>query len=236
MHPLSQQPIVIIGGFLSIPSFYKNMSRTLYDLSSQPVYICDINLIDWFWAFGKYGWLRILFKLKHTVETALERSYSRRVTLIGHSSGGVIARLFLSPDDFMGHKFNGLKYVSHLISLGSPHYGIRGTAMRNYVQKTYPDGYFQPDVEYISIAGSAVDGAKTNSLISRISYYCYKYICGNGDVKGDGLVPAQSALLKGSIHIILSSASHPFLFARDWYGTSSNVYKWWNEINSCLGN
>jgi len=232
MYSACKQPIVIIGGFLSSQRFYKELSDILSDLSGQPVVVCNIGFFSWLRVFSAKGWLKILLKLKSTVEEAAKNSPTGKVVLIAHSSGGVMARLFLTPDQFKGNRFNGLNYVSDLVTLGSPHYSERSTPMRKYVQKKYPDSYFQPDVKYFSVAGAAVKGQKRHSLVSLISYYCYKYLCGDGNVIGDGLVPVESALLHGSKRIILEEVGHPFIGARKWYGKPEIVKKWWHEFIS----
>ena len=189
MGSAEQQPIVVIGGFLSGPSLYSNMARELSDLSGQPVYVCEINILDWLRAFSAKGWLRILLKVKSTVDMVLQTCGDQKITLLGHSSGGVVGRLYLGPQPFLGHSFNGLKHVSHLITLGSPHYGSHPSPMRAYVQKILPDAYFGEHVVYVSVIGTAVDVREKTPFTSWISRTCYRYLGGNGKTVGDGLVP-----------------------------------------------
>jgi hypothetical protein len=224
------QPVVIIGGFLTGPGFYSEMARVVAEISGQPVYICDIGLTDWLRAYSAKGWLSILLKVKSTIEMALETSADRKIVLLGHSSGGVIGRLYLSPQPFLGHAFNGLGHVAHLITLGSPHYGAHASNMREHVQRILPDAFFSEHVNYVSVAGSAVDLREKTPLIRWLSRICYRYLGGNGKTVGDGLVPVECALLSDSTHIVLEGVGHPFLFATNWYGTPENVRRWWLEI------
>jgi hypothetical protein len=226
------QPIVILGGFLAGPFFYKELERTLCSVSGNPVYICGLNVFDWYGAINARGWLKIMTKLQRLVENVVCESKAGKITLIGHSSGGVIARLYLASDEFLGFVFNGKRYASHLITLGSPHYNLRGTPMRKFVQDKYPDSYFYPEVKYFSVAGTGVSGNNKGNVMERISYYSYRYLSGRGDESGDGLVPTGSALLRGSKHITLEGVGHPFLAARNWYGKPENVKIWWNKIVS----
>jgi len=230
----SEQPIVIIGGFLAKSSFYKELYETLIKVSGQPVFICSLGLIDWIRAVNAGGWLKIMAKLHGKVKEAAKVSATGKIILVGHSSGGVISRLYLGPDEFLGKVFKGLDYVSHLITLGSPHYNLHGAKMRKYVQKIYPDSYFYPKVKYFCVAGAAVQGDRKGSILSRISYYSYKFICGRGDVKGDGLVPVESALLRKSEQLILDGVDHPFFKKRNWYGNTENVSKWWYRFLSTV--
>jgi len=230
MDSLVQQPIVIIGGFLSVPRFYKDMAHTLAELSGQPVYVCNVSLLDWLRSYSAKGWLNILFKMKDTIDMARESGGDRKVILLGHSSGGVMGRLYLSPEPFLGYTFNGLNHVSHLITLGSPHYGNHLSPMRSYVQRILPDAYFGKHLEYVSVAGTAVDTREKASLITWLSQIFYRYLSGNGKTAGDGLVPVACALLKGSTPIVLEGVGHPFIFAINWYGKPENVRRWWLKI------
>ncbi|MGD8921636.1 MAG: hypothetical protein PVH24_00155 [Candidatus Zixiibacteriota bacterium] len=224
------QPVVIIGGFLTGPGFYSEMARVVGEVSGRPVYICDIGLTDWLRAYSAKGWLSILLKVKSTVEAALKTGADRKIVLLGHSSGGVIGRLYLSPQPFLGHEFNGLEHVTHLITLGSPHYGTHSSPMRKYVQRILPDAFFGKYVQYVSVAGTAIDLREKSPLRSLASRICYRYLGGNGRVVGDGLVPVKCALLKDSTHIVLEGVGHPFLFATNWYGTPESVRRWWPRV------
>ena len=230
MRSAKQQPIVVIGGFLSYPGLYSEMARALSELSDQPVYVCRINSIDWLRAYSAKGWLRILLKVKRTVDIALETSSDQKITLLGHSAGGVIGRLYLSPQPFLGHTFNGVEQISHLITLGSPHYGIHPSPMRAYVQRILPDAFFGDHVIYVSVIGTAVDVREKTPFTSWISRICYRYLGGNGKTIGDGLVPVDCGLLKDSTHIVLEGVGHPFIFAANWYGRPKNVRRWWEMI------
>lgn len=232
----SNQPIVIIGGFLSYSKFYSDMTHVLSELSGQSVYICQISVSDWLMSFSAKGWLNIILKLKTTINYVLEKHPNQKITLIGHSSGGVIGRLYLSHQPFQGYIFNGLKHVNRLITLGSPHYSIHSSPMRSYVQRILPDAFYGKQVDYISISGTAVDLRINPSIINVISRICYQLLCGNGKTNGDGLVPVECALLKDSIHIIVEGAGHPFLFASNWYGKPENVKIWWSKIVSLENN
>jgi hypothetical protein len=99
--------------------------------------------------------------------------------------------------------------------------------MRKHVQKILPDAYFGERINYVSVAGTAVDLREKTPLRTLVSRICYRYLGGNGKTAGDGLVPVECALLRNSTHIVLEGVGHPFLFATDWYGTPENVRRWW---------
>jgi pimeloyl-ACP methyl ester carboxylesterase len=222
-----RQPIVIIGGFPTGPGFYENMARILEELSGQPALVCNVTIGDWLRSFTAKGWFRILLKVRDAVGNARKLYPGCKVTLIGHSTGGIVARLYLSPEPFQGGTFNGLEQVARLITLGSPHYGKHQSPMRAYVQKKLPDAYFGDKIDYVSVAGTAVDLREGAPLVSVVSRICYRYLGGNGRAAGDGLVPVECALLKDSTHVVLEGMGHPFLFATNWYGTPESVRRWW---------
>jgi pimeloyl-ACP methyl ester carboxylesterase len=208
------------------------MALALSEISGCPVFICKVGFSDWLRAFSAKGWLKILLKLKNTVDMVVKTYPDKKIILLGHSAGGLIGRLYLSPQPFQGHRFNGLENISHLITLGSPHYGKYPSPMRMYVQKTLPDAYFGKYVKYVSVAGTAVDTRKNRLPITFISRLCYRYLGGNGRTAGDGLVPVECALLKDSVHIVLEGVGHPFIFSTDWYGRPKNVREWWANVFS----
>lgn len=223
------QSIVIVGGFLSFPAVYRGMHQTLAELAGQPVYVVRASIHDWILAVSPVGWKRLLDKLHRTVRRALSSSSTGKVTLVGHSAGGVVARLYLSPDPFMGVVYGGLQHVDHLFTLGSPHRNERGTKMRQWVEREYPGAYFAPQVAYTSVAGRAVQGDRSGSFRERSAHRFYGRLCGDGNAWGDGLVPVQSALLSGSRQIVLERVSHFTGFGGPWYGADGVLPRWWHS-------
>ena len=176
--------------------------------------------------------IALLRKLEHAVHQAVRHSTTGKVTLVGHSAGGVMARLYLSPKPFLGHAYRGLDYVDHLITLGSPHYNQRGGQMRRWVDEQYPGTYFAPQVEYTSVAGKAIRGNRRGSFRGRWAYRFYERLSGAGNAWGDGLVSAASALLRESQQITLEGVSHFTGFGGPWYGTAEVVPQWWDACKS----
>lgn len=227
------QPIVIVGGFLSFSMLYIGMRDTLAEISGQPVWIVEMQSYDWLPATVPPGWNRLLRKLEKTVHEVAAGSDTGKVTLIGHSAGGVLARLYLSPRPFWGHAYRGLDHVSHLVTLGSPHYNrqklIYGGWISQWIEKRYPGATFAPEVRYCSVAGKLIFGNPQGTLRERHAHSFYADIGGKGEVWGDGLIPVSSALLKGSEQILLK-ASHFSGFGGPWYGEEQVVRQWWVKI------
>jgi pimeloyl-ACP methyl ester carboxylesterase len=195
------------------------------------VYVVNTRSADWIPSVVPAGWLYLLRKLDSTVREAVSHAPGRRVTLIGHSAGGVLARLYLSPEPFLGQVFRGLDPVDRLITLGSPHYNqrrwIHGGMMARWVDDRVPGAYFAPQVHYCSVAGKLLRGDREGSLRERHAHSFYEQIEGKGDVWGDGLVPVDSALLAGSQQVILEGVGHFAGFGGPWYGTEETIPSWW---------
>jgi hypothetical protein len=223
-----EQPIVILGGFLSFPGTYQRMQETMAELADQPVWVAQAFLHDWVLAVTPVGWKRLLDKLQHTVQQAIGSSSTGKISLIGHSAGGVVSRLYLSPEPFLGIAYCGLEHVDHLVTLGSPHHSRRGTRMRQWVDEEYPGAYYAPQVAYTSVAGRAVQGRRHGSLRERCAYRFYSRLSEGGNTWGDGLVPTESALLRGSRQIALEGVSHYTGFGGPWYGDDEIIPLWWN--------
>lgn len=231
----TRQPVVILGGFLSFGSIYSVFQKVLSAYSLRPVWVVPTQLIDWLPGTSKQGWARLLDKLDDTVHMALHSSKNEKVILVGHSAGGVLARLYLSPEPLLGRSYNGLARVSNLITLGSPHLNqgglTRGGKMSRWVQSHVPNDAFAPLVHYTSIAGKFIQGNPDGKITERLASRVYQQICGDAATWGDALIPISSALLPGSEQIILEGVSHYTLFGKPWYGDASTLPYWWDRTN-----
>jgi len=227
-----KQPIVLIGGLFSSEHTYRKMQGFLQEISRQKVWIVPIDAHEWFGSITLSGWVRLLKKIEHTVLRVAQESKTGKVTLIGHSSGGILGRLFLSPEPLKGHAYNGLNTVDTLITLGSPHYNHKGAALRKWVEEKYPGAYFESDVRYISVAGKAIQGKRLGTPRESLTFWFYQTLCGEGDVWGDGFVPVPSALLKGSQQVIIDGIRHYSRSKHLWYGSREAVLSWWNSLDA----
>ena len=128
--PLPSQPIVILGGFLIDPPAYGPMVQRLEQLGSQPVRLVPVGKAEWTLTVFAFAWARILDRVAKTVADLAASSPSGRVTLIGHSSGGIMLRLFLDDAPFQGRRYDGKALADTLVMLGSPHTALKATADR----------------------------------------------------------------------------------------------------------
>lgn len=236
------EPLVIFGGYLSFPLVYRGMGRILGRSSMQPVSIVRAWTHEWLLLGSPGGWSRLLNKLDRAVRQAARESQTGKITLIGHSAGGVLSRFYTSPAPpqhrasqtpspsatVARQDYAGAASVSRLITLGSPHNLGPDRRLQKRLLAPQPDTFPAPEICSFSVAGKAVYGNPQGSLRERWVYRQYKRICSDGNTWGDGLVPLQSQLLAGSQQIILEGVSHFTGFGGPWYGDKKVLPLWWN--------
>tara|TARA_Y100001968_G_C19274277_1_gene675883 strand:+ start:202 stop:909 length:708 start_codon:yes stop_codon:yes gene_type:complete len=233
MSVITKQPIVILGGFLINSKTYDPMAKYLERKINNKVVVVKINKYEWLLTIWSYGWKRILNLLDKEVEILQKKSPTGKVTLIGHSSGGVMLRLYLTNRIFAGKIYNGSKICDYLITLGSPHQATKATRLRSMVDKLYPGCYYSNLVKYISVAGKIdLESNLVTNLARRTALASYRSITGKKVNEGDGLVPIESALLNGSKNIIINNTAHGKTFGKYWYGSNERIDEWWEIINN----
>ena len=221
------QPVVILGGFLITEEAYQPMADWLMAQGVQDAHVVPVSRYDWLLTSWGVGWRRVLDRVDALVKELQAKSPTGQVTLLGHSSGGVMLRLYLSDQPFQGRRYGGAARCDRLISLGSPHQAIRATPLRAMVDRSCP-GCHEPGVDYVAIAGELNLESTTASVFSRRSAKgSYRGISGSVDVRGDGLVPVNSALLCGARHLVQSDTAHGGLFGTTTYFSLARLEAWW---------
>ncbi|MFM7313000.1 MAG: esterase/lipase family protein, partial [Cyanobium sp.] len=165
--PVPSQPIVILGGFLIDPPAYAPMAGALERLSGQSVQLVPVGKAEWTLTVFAFAWARILDRVALTVDKLARSSPTGRVTLIGHSSGGIMLRLFLDDRPFQGRCYDGKVLADTLVMLGSPQTALRATVLRQMVHRRLPGATFSPQVHYLSVAGD-LDLAQGSPMARRL--------------------------------------------------------------------
>ncbi|CAI8170741.1 MAG: Uncharacterised protein [Prochlorococcus marinus str. MIT 9215] len=222
------QPILILGGFLITEEAYTPLASWLQTNHGLTVKVVPSSKIDWFLTSWRFGWKRLLDRVDRIVHELKAQSPTGKVTLIGHSSGGVMLRLYLGDKSFAGRIYSGYRHVNRLVMLGSPNQAVRATALRALVDRLYPGCTFSDYVDYVSVAGILDPNGEDASWFSRNSFQIsYEKIMCDADALGDGLVPLDSAILLNSKRFVLENTAHAGLFGRYWYGSPACIEKWW---------
>jgi pimeloyl-ACP methyl ester carboxylesterase len=234
------QPIVILGGFLITAEAYGPMGETLGRLCGQPVRLVGVGKAEWLLTVFPFAWARILDRVATAVSELAAESPTGRVTLVGHSSGGIMLRLFLDDQPFQGRRFNGRAQADTLVMLGSPHTALKATFLRRMVERRLPGAFFGDQgqageggqgVRYVSVAGDLdLDDPTATATARRLAPAAYRNSTGNPNDHGDGLVPVASALLAGSEHLVLEGVAHGGAFGDRWYGSPDVVARWWRLL------
>ena len=223
-----QQPVLILGGFLITPEAYEPLAEWIRREQGVVAEVVPVSRLQWLGTMGAEGWARILDRVEERAQALQRLSPSGLVSLIGHSSGGVMLRLYLGEEPFAGRRYAGHQRCNRLVMLGSPHQAVRATPLRALVDRRYPGCPFADHVDYVSVAGRLdLDGVNASGLSRRSARRSYRTISGDPEAGGDGLVPLSSALLNGSRHLVLEDTAHGGLFGRSWYGSPERIRQWW---------
>lgn len=112
--------------------------------------LCPRPVLDWY-----------LERIEKAVSEASLLANGQKISLIGHSAGGWLARVYLA--EF------GVDRVSLLLTLGTPHLpppkGVPGVidqtrGLLDYVEKFCPAACYGPQLKYVCIAGRYLKGER----------------------------------------------------------------------------
>lgn len=225
-------PVVILPGYLAAATDY----YPLRDELRRRGYIAEVvplKVRSWFPTLGGRSVTPILRALDATVQSLLAASGAPHVTLIGHSAGGWISRIYLGDRPYDGRVWAGQQRVHTLITLGTPHTSQERWTRRNleFVNTTYPGAYYD-HIRYVCLAGKAIYGTPRGSFANWFTYQSYKLTCGEGACWGDGVTPVAAAHLSGAENMTYEGVLHaPRSRLRDrpeapWYGSPEIVTVW----------
>ena len=220
---MSSAPIVIVGGATWWPGSYREFASMLREITGSEVHVAPVTPLDWALGYIR-GFGQLVFELASTVDRALLESESKRAVLVGHSAGGLACRVYIGGEPpYGGRRYSGHRRVERLITLGTPHTiaDKERLAPIARVNELFP-GALHEGLNYLSVAGNAVDGASSPKARKR-----YERFVEDGRVSGDGVVPVEAALLPGAESLIVDGLHHNRRLGR-WYGSDrETVERWW---------
>ena len=210
-----------------MPRDYKEFAGVLRDISGAEVYVVPLTPVDWVAGYVR-GYGQLVFEIATVVDHVLLQSDADRAVLVGHSAGGIASRIYLGGDPpYGGRRYSGHRYVSALITLGSPHTVSenKGFNLIHRTNELFPGTlHKESGVRYLSVAGNAVDGSASRRARKR-----YERLVEDGRCPGDGVAPVESTLLPGSESLVLDGVHHNKRLGR-WYGSDlETVERWWPD-------
>lgn len=229
-----RQAIVIIGGYNSAWPLYLSMARHLEDVSGLQAVGVPLMPWDWRAASKRQEASALLQKLEETVLWAQRRFGADRLTLVGHSAGGLLARLFVQGKPVWGRVHSGHHRVARVVTLGSPHCQDKGTTTNWFLSDAAnalaPGIPYADQIRYTAVVGRHIQGCERGQRSERRAFRAYQFLCGVGTAWGDGIVPVSAAGLDGAEALVLEGVVHSRKYGRNWYGGSKAVIRnWWQS-------
>ncbi|HEX7471980.1 MAG TPA: hypothetical protein VF323_02775 [Candidatus Limnocylindrales bacterium] len=246
--------VLVLGGFLTSPPLYLRLERRLLERGAAHVVVAPVWLPDWLLAAGRdMGPIltrsgRALLRACAVAEGSA-RSTGAPLLVVGHSAGGMTARLLTSPEPYAGRRFGAAGRIGAIVTLGTPHRvtptGLAGGRLANaamtFADRVVPGPAFAPTTGYLAVASRSVVGRADGDRRGRVAYGLYRSIHADagadargasvpgpsGAILGDGLVPVASALLPGVESIVLDGIAHGQGRHGPWYGSDEALDVWW---------
>ena len=230
--------VLVIGGFLSSPPFYGTLRDRLLARGAAAVDIAPIWLPDWLLVTWR-GQGRIATRAARAVLEASARAEGAPLLVIGHSAGGVVARILTAEIPFAGHRYAGASRIGAIVTLGTPHVNAMeawtsrrsGVYPVRFAAEHVPGAWFAPRVGYLSVA-SRRSSARAGSSGPRERWLrrSYERVMPPPHpdlIEGDGVVPIECALLPSARQIVLDDVAHGQGMGHRWYGSETSVDAWW---------
>lgn len=241
-HPDSVAPtVLLLGGFLTAPPMYSRLTQRLKDRGAADVVVANVWPPDWLLASvrgtGPIA-TRSARALLAASRLAAGGSEGAPLLVVGHSAGGITARLLTAPEPFAGRRFGAASRIGAIVTLGTPHEVSSGEGIGRRIHDVassiadglVPGAFFAPEIGYVSVASRAVRADLTGTGRERVAQLLYRSVIGRAaapGTEGDGLVPMAATVLAGARRLILDRAFHGPGAAGPWYGTDAEVDVWW---------
>jgi pimeloyl-ACP methyl ester carboxylesterase len=210
------------------------MRRRLLASGAARVTIAPIHLPDWA-AMALVGMGPLLLRGARAIREA-RRASPEPVIVVGHSTGGIIGRLAMSPEPLDGRCAAVAADVGCLVTMGTPHrFGphspwrhplIRATEL---LEARTPGAWFAPATAYLTVGAtssrrrSRAPIRSASQLLNRV----LRVFVGEAEGSpGDGLVGNHLARLEGAPHLEYGDVVHGSFYG-PWYGDQEIIDRWW---------
>ncbi len=241
-HPDTVEPtVLVLGGFLTAPPMYRRFVERLRARGAAAVVVANVWTPDWLIASTRGPGAIATRSGRALIEAgrlAAEVSEGAPVLAVGHSAGGLIARILTAIEPLPGKRFGAARRIGAIVTLGTPHQLSTGegigkrlnTVVSEIAEEAAPGACHSPEIGYVSVASRAIRGDPAGTGRERVAYLLYRSVMGRAAVpgtEGDGLVPVASAMLAGSAQIVVDDAIHGPSAGAPWYGTEGPMDVWW---------
>jgi pimeloyl-ACP methyl ester carboxylesterase len=232
--------VLVIGGFLSSPPVYGPFHDRLLARGARHVEVAQIWTPDWILSIRRGGGA-IATRAARALLRAVDRAEGVPLLVIGHSTGGVAARILTATEPYEGRRFAGARRVGALVSLGSPHINAmesdptrwKGSGSATFANAHVPGAFWAPRVGYVSVASRWMVGYEEGveqDAGQRTARRFYEQVLPPPHppaMEGDGAIPVDAALLPGARHLVLDGVAHAPGARHRWYGSDDVIDSWW---------
>ena len=235
--------VLVLGGFLMSPPFYRPFRERLLRRGVAGVVVDRVWTPDWLLA-GPLGLGRVLDKAERALRSAAlvsirsPRSQGAPLLVVGHSTGGILARLIAGERPLGGARFGPAGAIGAMVTLGSPHrMDVDGRFGRTMVARATrlanrlaPGAFLAPEVGYVSVGSRAVLGCPDGVGRERVADVLYRAFIpslGGTPIEGDGLVPSRRLCSRGPARSCSTALPTGRAAGQPWYGTESAIEHWW---------
>ncbi|TLU84200.1 MAG: alpha/beta hydrolase [Chlorobium sp.] len=230
MKEVPQNPVVIIPGVLFWDSLYSIMKDVFSGyLPAGKIAIAQVNLVDWvgFPPSPEKSTNRVMKAVDRTVREMTRKFPGEPVTIVAHSGGGTVALIYLLEQPFQGDAYNSGRAVGKLITLGTPYHTHEHYAKikTDFIFKHLRADFFKR-CHVVSVVSNKYHGNSQGSFVERMCFQFYRNVQEDGNVAGDGIVPASSCFLDGADNVIIADAEHLPTPHTRWYGTKEGIEQW----------
>ncbi len=232
--PLPEKPsVLIVGGYATVPLNYWPLRARLLRRGVARVDIAPLWTPDWLLA-AFLGFGGVMRRTGHAIANTYRAAGRSPIIVVGHSAGGIAARLAMADQPFNGRIADVHAAVGCLVTLGTPHgliqlhnrYMHAGHAATAFLERVNPGAYFAPRTAYVSVGGRT-PGAEFPGIIGTLADEAFSVAVGDETQGlGDGIVPYQAVHLDGAEQLTYADVRHGMVGA-PWYGDDELLDRWW---------
>jgi len=238
--PDARPYVLIVGGLLAPPVAYRRMRGRLLARGAAGVDVAPIHAVDWGLAAVR-GFGDLQRKVGSAIAGAHARSGGRAILVVGHSGGGLLARLAMCEAPYRGRVGGMAPQVGCLVTLGSPHAlhhaplpsVHEGVRLAAFLARAAPGAHHAPATAYLTVASDAVRPPRAPTTparrgpVARLQHAFFRRITGPTLSAGsDGIVSLSLAHLDGARQLTLHDTLHGVI-GSPWYGDDLAVDQWW---------